>query len=127
MWGTSKIIMAHASYPGSEFYHGTSLGDLGWSCIIIYFFLSNQFPRKVMENYPRKGISLEYILRLRILSWHKLGWSLMILHDHIFFLFQSISMEDAWKIICHEYMRVWKYFIPLLNKIKKKKYILRKF
>ena len=35
-------------------------------------------------------------------------------------------MEDAWKIICHEYMRVWKYFIPLLNKIKKKKYVLRK-
>ena len=35
-------------------------------------------------------------------------------------------MEDAWKIICHEYMRVWKYFIPLLGKIKKKKYILRK-
>ena len=36
-------------------------------------------------------------------------------------------MEDAWKIICYEYMRVWKYFIPLLGKIKKKKYILRKF
>ena len=58
MWGSSKIIMAQASYTGSEFYHGNNSDDLRCSYI---FSLTWHYLSKIMEDHPPRAMMLEYM------------------------------------------------------------------